>query len=326
MAKKRNTIFDYSTYEKVNNENKLILDDYILEMKSNGKSKGTIYQYTADIKMFYCWTFNHLNNKSILDMKKRDFRRFFLELQSNGASPSRINRVQCSIRNLLEFAANDDDEYDYEINAMKSIKGLKKETVREIIFLTDEQINLLIDYLMKKKKYQQALYVSLSYDSAGRRNEVSQVLKTDFLESKMTNIVEGKRGKKFQLLYFRRTREIAKLYFEQRGEDNIESLWVSGYGEDKRPAKYESLYNWTLTFRRILERETSESIKLNPHSFRHSALENYENGTHSVLKELGKDKLPIEVLKVLAHHESIDTTQGYLKNKDEELLVEAFGL
>lgn len=325
--KKRNRIYSPTIYEKVNSENKLILEDYILEMKSNGKSEKTIYQYVADIKMYFCWVYTNLDNKRILDLKKRDFRRFFLELQNNGASAARINRVQCSIRTLLEFASNDDDEYsDYEINAMKSIKGLSKETVRDIIFLTDDQVNILIDYLMKKKKYQQALYISLSYDSAGRRNEVAQVLKTGFLDSKMTNTVQGKRGKKFQLIYFNRTREIAKLYLEQRGEDDIESLWVSGTGDEKRAAKYETLYNWTLTFRRILERETGEEIQLNPHSFRHSSLENYSNGTHHTLKELGKTELPLEVLKVLAHHESIDTTQSYLKNKDEELLINAFGL
>ena len=41
---------------------------------------------------------------------------------------------------------------------------------------------------------------------------------------------------------------------------------------------------------------------------------------------MGKTELPIDVLKVIAHHSDISTTQSYLKNKDEELLAEAFGL
>jgi integrase/recombinase XerD len=323
---KRNSFYSPTIFEQVNKENKAILQDYILELKSKRKSDGTIYQYTSDIKMFYCWAFDNLNNKFVLDMKKRDFRRFFLELQESGTSPARINRVQCSLRNMLEFASEDDDEYDYDINAMKSIKGLQKEEVREIHFLTDDQVNIILDYLISKKQYQKALYLSLSYESAGRRNEVFQVLKEDFLENNRTNIVQGKRGKKFQLLYFSRSKEIAKLYFEQRGEDNIPELWIVGKNEDKRAAKYETLYNWTMSFRKILEKLTGEYIEFNPHSYRHSALENYSNGTHHVLKELGKDKLELEVLKVLANHESIDTTSGYLKNKDDELLNAAFGL
>lgn len=324
---KRNNIYKDSIYAQVNKENKQILKDYILEMKSKRRSEKTIYQYVADIKMFFCWSFEEVDNKSILRMKKRDFRRFFLELQDNGASSARINRVQCALRNMLEFCTNDDDEYeDYEINAMKSIKGLQKEEVREIYFLTDEQIDIIINYLINKKQYQKALYISLSYDSAGRRNEVYQVLKEGFPENKRTNEVQGKRGKKFKLMYLSRTREIAQMYFDQRGEDNIPEMWIVGKDENKRAAKYETLYNWTVSFRKILEKETGEMIKMNPHSFRHSSLENYENGTHSGLKELGIPKMELKVLKVLANHSDINTTQGYLKNKDEELLNDVFGI
>ncbi|WP_050615496.1 tyrosine-type recombinase/integrase [Bacillus testis] len=228
MSKKRNLIYNAAIYEKVHKENKEVLSDYILELKSKGRSVKTIYQYRADIKMFYCGAYAETDNKSVLRMKKRDFRRFFLELQDNGASPARVNRVQCSIRNLLEFCTEDEDEYDYDINAMKSIKGFQKEEVREIVFLTDEEIDIIINYLLEKKQYQKALYVSLSYDSAARRNEAFQVMKKGFLENNRTNTVQGKRGKKFQLLYFSRTKEIAKLYFDQRGEDDIESLWIVG--------------------------------------------------------------------------------------------------
>lgn len=324
---KRVQIFSERSWNEVNKENKMILDDYILEMKSKKKSAGTIYQYSADIKAFFCWVNDNLGNKPILELKKRDYRKFFLFIEDK--SPARINRVQCSIRNLLEFCAQDDDEYeDYEINVMRNIKGIEKENVRDIVFLTNDQIELILNYLIEKQKYQQALYLALSYESAGRRREVHQVLKTNFLEQNKTNIVQGKRGKKFQLLYFDRTKEIAKLYFEQqkRNEDNLDSLWVVGHGDNRREASYETLYNWTLGFRDILNELTGEYIEFNPHSFRHSALENYENGTHYVLRQLGKDKLPIEVLKVLANHSDISTTQSYLKNKDEELLENAFGI
>lgn len=322
---KRLQIFNEETWKKVNPESKAILDDYILELKSKKKSEGTIYQYTADIKMFLCWAHDNLKNKSILDMKKRDFRQFFLFLEER--SPARINRVKCSLRNMLEFCTQDDDEYeDYEINVMRNIKGLQKENVREIYFLTDEQIQMILDYLIQCEQYQKALYLSLSYESAGRRNEVHQVLKHNFLNDNKTNIVTGKRGKKFPLLYFSKSKEIAKLYFEQRGEDDVDSMWVVGKGENKKPASYETLYNWVMSFRDILEDLTGEEIDFNPHSLRHSALENYSNGTHYVLKELGKDKLDIKVLKILANHSDISTTESYLKDKDMELLVETFGL
>lgn len=323
---KRLRIFSQETWKEVNSENKAILEDYTLELRSKKKAEGTIYQYVADIKMFFCWTHENIGpKKAILDLKKRDFRKFFLFLEEK--SPARINRVQCSIRNLLEFCTQDDDEYEeYEINIMRNIKGLAKEQVRDIHFLTNEQIEMVIAHLLEKEQYQKALYLSLSYESAGRRNEVHQVLKTNFLESDLTNIVVGKRGKKFPLLYFTRSKEIAKLYFEQRGEDDIESLWVVGKDKNKRAAAYETLYNWVLNFRDILEDLTGEDIDFNPHSLRHSALENYSDGTHYVLKEMGVEKLDIKVLKVLANHSDISTTESYLKDKDQEVLMNAFGL
>lgn len=319
-------MFSEELWEKVSDENKELLDDYILELESTGKSEKTIYQYQADIKGFMTWTVSHGGKDSILDMKKRDFRNFFLKMSKEGVSNARINRLQSSLRNLLLFAENDEDLYeDYEINQMRSIKGVPKESVREIVFLEDKEVTGLIDYLMEREQYQKALYVSLSYDSAGRRNEVHQVLKTDFLESNQTNTLVGKRGKKFNLIYFNRTKEIAAKYLEQRGDDDIESLWVTGRGESKRPASYESLYNFAVSFRPIIKELFDKDIDLNSHSFRHSSLENYSNGTHSVLREMGKNALPIDVLKVVAHHSDISTTQSYLKNKDDELLADAFG-
>src|SRR5699024_2058344 len=227
MTRKRNSFYDDVTYSKVPRENKDILDDYILEMKSNGRSEKTIYQYSADIKMFFCYAYHNIDeNKSILEFKQRDFRRFFLRSRDSGASTSRINRIQCSLRNMLEFCSQDEDEYDYPVNMMRSIKGLEKETVREIHFLEDSQINAIVDHLVKNKKYQQALYLMLSYESAGRRNEVFQVLKDGLLENNRTNEVIGKGNKRFRLLYFNRTQELAQLYLEQRGEDDIPEMWT----------------------------------------------------------------------------------------------------
>lgn len=320
-------LLDESTWDEVNEESRELLNDYMLELESNGKSEGTIYQYKADIKGFLSWIFREGGNKSILDLKKRDFRNFFLKMSKQGTSGARINRLQSSIRNMLAYAESDDDIYeDYESNQMRTIKGVPKEPVRDIVFLDDEKITGIINYLIENKEYQKALYVSLSYDSAGRRNEVHQVLKTNFTTDNMTNFVIGKRSKKFQLIYFNRTREIAKLWLEQRGDDDIESLWVLGTGASKRPASYETLYTWAVSLRSVIKDLYDEDVELNSHSFRHIGLDNYSNGTHYVLKEMGKQELPINVLKVIAHHSDISTTQSYLKNRDEELLAEAFGI
>ena len=323
----RNNLYSDEVYEKVNKESKLVLEDYILELKAKGRAATTIEQYVFDIRMYLCYIYENANNKSILELKKRDFRNFFLMLQETGKSSARINRVQSSLRNLLEFVVDDEDEYeDYYQNPMKKIKSIEKNPTREIVFLEDKEIDYLLNYLIEHNKIQKALYVSLSYDSAGRRNEIIQVEKYSFLddEKSTTNEVVGKRSKKFTLMYSNRTKEIAKKWLEERGEDDIDSLWVSYYNGKARPLRYETLYAWAISFRSILESEYDKDLPLNPHSFRHSSLENYENGTHHTLKYLGEDRLDINTLRILANHNDISITQSYLKDKDSEVLNDLF--
>ena len=323
----RNNLYSNEVYETVNKESKLVLEDYILELKAKGRAVKTIEQYVFDIRMYLCYIYENANNKSILELKKRDFRNFFLMLQETGKSSARINRVQSSLRNLLEFVVDDEDEYeDYYQNPMKKIKSIEKNPTREIVFLEDKEIDYLLNYLIEHNKIQKALYVSLSYDSAGRRNEIIQVEKYSFLddEKSTTNEVVGKRSKKFTLMYSNRTKEIAKKWLEERGEDDIDSLWVSYYNGEARPLRYETLYAWAISFRSILESEYDKDLPLNPHSFRHSSLENYENGTHHTLKYLGEDRLDINTLRILANHNDISITQSYLKDKDSEVLNDLF--
>lgn len=319
-----NKLLDESTWSDVNQGSKDLLEDYMLELEATGKSEKTRYQYFADIRGFLSWILRNGKNKSILELKKRDFRNFFLKMSKQGTSNARINRLQSSIRNLLLYA-EDTDDYDYDINEMRNVRGVPKEPVREVVFLSDDRVDKILQYLIDKKEYQKALYISLSYDSAARRNEIHQVKKEGFLDENQTNIVTGKRSKKFKLIYFNRTKEIAELWLNQRGNDDIESLWVTGEGDKKRAASYETLYNWAISLRPIIRELFGEDIEIASHSWRHIALENYSDGSHHVLKEMGKKELPIEVLKVIAHHSSTETTQSYLKDKDEEVLNETFG-
>src|SRR5699024_1211161 len=323
----RNNLYSDEVYEKVNKESKLVLEDYILELKAKGRAVTTIEQYVFDIRMYLCYIYENANNKSILELKKRDFRNFFLMLQETGKSSARINRVQSSLRNLLEFVVDDEDEHeDYYQNPMKKIKSIEKNTTREIDFLEDKEIDYMLNYLIEHNKIKKALYISLSYDSASRSNEIIQVEKYRFLdeEKSTTNEVVDKRSKKFTLMYSNRTKEIAKKWLEERGEDDIDSLWVSYYNGEARPLRYETLYAWAISFRSILESEYDKDLPLNPHSFRHSSLENYENGTHHTLKYLGEDRLDINTLRILANHNDISITQSYLKDKDSEVLNDLF--
>ena len=325
MSKKvYNQIYTPQKWEKVNKYNKNLLEDYILEMKSNKKKEGTIKIYQSNIRVVFIYILEELDNKPIYKLKKKHFRNFMLWLQEKDMSPARINNIFSALRSMLEYASNEEDyEDELEINYASKVKGLQKESVRDIIFLTDDEVTIIYKYLMKHKKYAQALFCSIMYDSAARRSEVYQLKRDDISEDGKISksYVVGKRGKKYRPIYHDRTREAYKKYMKTRKDDSNE-LWLGQNGEIITKA---TLYVWVRTWRNIIKRETGEYKKFNPHSFRHSCANNLENGTHYVSKELNK-KFELFQIQKLMNHSDISTTQSYLQDKSEDELLEAFGL
>ena len=322
-----NRIFTEELWAEVNKDNKMLLDDFLIELKSQKKKESTINQYKNDGRYVLIYILKELGNRSILELNKKHFRNMNLWfIDNNGVSNARANRLMSFTRSMLSFA-EDDDDYDYDVNYAGKVKGLPKETVREIYFLTDEQINLIREYLREKQDYCKMLLLDISYDSAGRRNELYQIKKQGLLEKNNTNIVVGKRGKKFPLIYFSHTKESLKLWLEQRGEDDIDSLWITiNKDGTKKPVEYETLYKWFVYMSNILKEITGEDIPFGSHSLRHSCLQNFKKGTHYALKEIGKESMELDELKVLAHHSDISTTSSYLKDDSNDLILEAFGI
>lgn len=328
MAKQvYNKFFTEEKWNKVNKYNKTLIDDYMLELKAQGKSEGTIRIYYSNLRQICIYILDELDNKEFYKLKKKHFRNLVLYLQDKGMSNARINNIMSAVRSMLEFASNEEDyEDELEINYAAKIKGLQKEEVREIVFLNWEQVQYIYDTLIEEKRYQEALLLALAIDSAGRKNELYQVTKDSIvMEGNFTNEVIGKRGKKFKLMYNDLTKEAYTYYMQDRGEDDIPELWITGKGENKRLASISTVYNWVVSWRDILRAKYDLDVELNVHSLRHISLELYNTGEHYVCKKLGK-KFELAELKLLAHHNDISTTDGYLKNKDEDMLLEAFNL
>jgi len=323
-----NRIYTKEKFSNVLPDNRRILEDFLVELKQTKKSEGTIKQYANDIRMAYIYMLDFCDNKSILDMTKRDFRAMSLWLSDTCMmSSARVNRILSALRSMLDFVEGEDD-YDYDNNVSKRVKGLPKQSVRDICFLSNESIMKLEERLIKKKDYKRATLLMLLYDSAGRRNEVAQVKKYSFLDEKKscTNKVVGKRGKVFPLIYHSETKRCAKLWLEQRGEDDIDLLFVVGEGEDKHPATDKNIYDWIVGLRKELEAVDGKHVDFNVHSFRHSSMENYSTGTHYFCVQHGIKGISVEKLSKLANHSNISTTQGYLKDKSMEELEEVFGI
>lgn len=332
MARSRgvyNNVYTPEKWEQVNPENKEILDDFLTEYRQQKKSPTTINGYFQDLRIVLIKIMEDFNNKSVLNMTKKDFRRLNLWFDESGMSAARCNRIHSAVNSMLTFCENEDD-YDYEINTSKKVRGLPKEKVKtneDDFFFTFEEFIAVRDKLIEQDDLQTAAMWSIAFDSAGRINEVHQIKKHGLLDGNKTNVVRGKRGKLFPLVYLDDTKEIIRQYLEKRGEDNVDSLWIVGKGEKARPVTKDALYARILKCNSILTEVRGEETNIFFHTCRHSRIECLLQGTDDRIKdENGKNKkFPLEKIMVLAHHSDVSTTQSYCKNHDEDTINEMFG-
>ena len=325
-----NNFYTPELWEQVNKENKRIIDDFISECKQRKKSKGTINGYYQDLRIIMIYILKEHDNKSVLKMNKKDFRGMSLYFTEEcNMSSARTNRLKSSINSLLTFC-EDDDDYDYDVNMSKKVKGIPKERVKDDeddFFITFEEFTKVRDILIEKGKLQSAALWSLAFDSAGRRNELFQVQKHGLENSNKTNIVVGKRGKKFALVYLDDTKEIIRKYLEKRGDDDIDSLWYRNEDGNKVEVTSKALYDRICSISKIVSDVRGEECNIFPHSLRHSRLECLAQGTDTrLLDENGNPrKFSLEQIQIFAHHSNVSTTQSYLKNHDDDAINEMFG-
>ena len=325
-----NRVYSDDLWAEVNPVNKAIMDDFLTEYRQRKKSANTVQAYYNDLRMVLTLILQRYNNKSILELTKKDFRNLSLVFTEEfGLSPARTNRLKSSINSMLTFCEEDDD-YDYEINYAKKVKGIPNERVKDDeddFFFTFDEFIKVRDALVEQGKLQLAVLWSIGFDSAGRRNELFQIKKAGLADGNKTNVVVGKRGKKFNLVYLDDTRELIKKYLEQRGDDDIESLWYKEVNGVKAPIQYESIYDRVLSISKILSEVRGEECNIFPHTMRHSRLECLAQGTDKrLLDENGNPrKFPLEQIQIFAHHSDVSTTQGYLKDHSDDTINEMFG-
>lgn len=233
MARVYNKIFDENEWKEVNRKNKLLIEDFLTELRQTRKKEGTVKQYKNDLRICMIYLKHKMNNKYILECTKKDIKKMSLWFSEElYLSNARTNRLMSVVRSLLDFAENDNENYEeYGNNVAKKVRGLPKEELREFNFLIGEQLIKLKDQLMEFKEHQKLMLLMMSYDSAKRRNKLIQINEHNLLDRNQTNIATRKIRKGFPLIYFSNTKGFMKLYLKQEGEDNIDSLWII---EEKR--------------------------------------------------------------------------------------------
>lgn len=326
-----NKIYTPELWEQVNQNNKEILADFTDEYRQRKKAKSTIDAYYQDARVIFIYILKFLNNKCILDLHKKDFRGMSIWLSEDcNMSANRVNRLKSTINSILTFCEEDDD-YDYDNNIAKKVKGLPRERVRDNdddFFFTFDEFIKVRNILVERGRLQDAVLLSLGFDSAARKNELYQVRKHGLLDSNQTNIVIGKRGKKFPLVYLNDTRELIKKYLEWRGDDDIDSLWIKGKGSNKTEITKDTLYGRMTSISDIFSEVRGEPCNIFCHTMRHSRAECLKQGTDTrVLDENGKPKaFSLDAIMVFMHHSDVSTTASYMMNHDQDEINKMFNI
>src|SRR5574344_380943 len=104
-----NRIYTPALWEQVNPENKAILEDFLAEYRQQKKAKSTVDAYFQDGRIAMIYILQHHNNKSILEMTKKDFRNMSIWLSDDcQMSANRVNRLKATVNSMLSFVEDDD--------------------------------------------------------------------------------------------------------------------------------------------------------------------------------------------------------------------------
>jgi integrase len=322
-------------WNEVNEFNRFICDDFIVNSAElSSKTKGV---YCSNLRIWFIWVKDFLNNKKQTDIKHLEFKKYQNWLINRGCSSADINNKRAaisSINNYIEIYYQ--DEYPVFHNFInKSIKRPPKAFVNEKAPLTKEEFSHLIDELTKMEEWQKIAYLKFTLSSACRRAESRQLMK-NFIDTKPVckkkNIV-GSDGKQVEaaIVYYQtpnirckgrgalgKVRKLAcdqeamdalKKWIEVRGDDDCPYMFVTKY---KKVVRQVSETTFDLWFKDCFEKIIGR--RAYPHMIRSS------RATQAVVE----DGETMESVKGLLGHSDISITQNYVIRDETESVDELF--
>lgn len=324
MARKtqQNSITTPELLEKVNPENKRLLDDFVTYLKSIQRSEKTIKGYINDIEIFFVWNLQNNRNKFFTEISKRDvisYQNWLINENKN--SPARVRRLKAALSSMSNYIENIlDDEYQGFRSIIKKVESPVNQPVREKTVFSDEQLDLLLDELVKRKRYDQACMLALAMCSGRRKSELVRFKASYFTDE---NIVCGSLYKtpekvktkgrglgKFIYCYVlsAKFKPYLDLWIDEKEKRGIQSEWIfPSDGEPSEQMSPDTLNSWALTFTKIL------NMDFYWHSIRHYFT------TH--LARLG---LPDSIIQEIVGWDSADMVKIYKDISADEQLEKYF--
>ena len=307
---KRICIYDKEKIAKINNETKMLLSRYQMDMELRELSDKTISSYISDLNQWLIYVLENQENKSVLDLTEYEITSFIYFCKKEGNNTRRIRRRMSSISAFYKYLRKKRLIVE---NPCEFIDRPKKDVdVTTQTFLDREQVFLmkykLREYVESGRKYAKELqlYAMFSLSTMARVNAVANIRweQIDYSGRTCNDVLE-KEGK-IVTLYF--SEEVKELLFNLQHERREKGIDDGGYvfGRNGKAIKTEVLTDWAHKVGRMIGVPT-----LHPHDFRHSGSQ--------LLKLNG---CPIEQISELLNHAGLDVTKKHYLKADKKKMRE----
>lgn len=311
MARKtiHNKITDDESLSQVNPENIRLADDFADYLRSGKKSEATIYVYRSDLNIAFVWCLKNIGNKRFVDWTKRDvvaFQNYLIN--TNKSSAARVRRIKATLSSLSNFIENVcDDEYPNFRNIIHKIESPPQQPVREKTVWDGEELQDVLDKLVKAGKYDMACFVALAMYSGRRKAELCRFRVSDFAEDKLICdgalyksspiLSKGRGGGKNINCYTlaKKFKPYLDMWMKYRNENGIKSEWLFPRSDNpSEQIRKSNVDSWALT----LQRMTGRNFYF--HSLR-----------HFFTTELSRAGIPDGVIQSIMAWESADMVTVY---------------
>ncbi|MDP4224816.1 MAG: tyrosine-type recombinase/integrase [Bacteroidota bacterium] len=275
--------------ERLRLDNEKIIQEFLREMRTRGRSPNTIGGYTLDLNQFFKSV-----NKNYLEVTFRDVKNYFNEMTDSKTSRT-VARKMAAVRSFYkyieEIMAEENKQYVPPTKTIKTPKMPK----RVPKYLTHEEVLQVINvaHCLRDKAVMWLLYTS-----ACRIDELFKLNRDDMnWDTKSMNVI-GKGNKERISQFNEEAKNILLEYLATRTDGNPALFTEKG---DLRLSK-----RTIQKFVRLAGKEAGIKKPVTPHKFR-----------HSLASRMVQNGAPIQAVQALLGHNDIATTQiyAYLDNK-----------
>ena len=225
----------------------------------------------------------------------------------------RLKSTLSSMSNYIESIL--DDEYKDFRPIIRKVENPINQAVRDKTVLSEEQVDFLLEELVKDGQYEKACLVALGAYSGRRKKELVR-FKVDFFKDE--NIIYGSLYKtpekiktkgrglgKFLHVYVlaNKFKQYFDLWMDERIRTGVESEWLFPHTSDStKHMDADTINSWVITFSRILGVPFTFTLR------------------HHMTTELSKSGLPDDIIKSLIGWESVEMVSIYKDvDADEEI-------